>query len=178
MSTFESDRSFFALFQLPETYSVDTAELEQRYRQLQREVHPDKHVNADPAQRRRSVEQSALVNEAYQTLRQPVARAMYLLKRQSFNGDMDNRSLPPAFLMQQIELREALAQVRESTDPEGAVDQLDQQLRFMMEENTCAFADAYECGDLDRAADAVARMQFVTKLAAELERIESELLDD
>ena len=98
-------QTHFELFELPVSFEVDLSDLSQRYRELQRVVHPDKFVNASDRERLLSVEKAAAINEAYQILKSPQRRARYMLELQGilFDDEKD-MALDPAFLMEQIEL--------------------------------------------------------------------------
>lgn len=103
----------FALFALPPRYALDQAELEQRFFAQNRELHPDRFATAPAAERVAALSRSRALNDAYQVLRKPVARAEYLLAK--VGGQIgDNERLSPAFLMEILELREELAEVRHS----------------------------------------------------------------
>ena len=101
--------SDFELFDLPEQFQLDAAALTQRWKALQAQTHPDKYVAADAASKRLAMQWSVRVNEAYQRLRQPITRGAYLaeLRGHPVNAE-DNTAMPAAFLMQQMEWREAL----------------------------------------------------------------------
>src|SRR5258705_8061409 len=71
---------FFSFLGLPRKLNVDMADLEQRYRALSRQFHPDYFYNAPPAERRASLEQSSYLNDAYRALKNPVSRIEYLLQ--------------------------------------------------------------------------------------------------
>src|SRR5260221_1153543 len=71
---------YFAFVGLPRKLNIDPADLEQRFRTLSRQFHPDYFYNAAPAERRASLERASYLNEAYRTLRQPIARVEYLLQ--------------------------------------------------------------------------------------------------
>ena len=105
-------QTHFELFELPVSFDIDLQDLSQRYRKLQRVVHPDKFANASDRERRLSVDKAATVNDAYQILKSPQRRARYMLELQfvSFDDEKD-MALDPAFLMEQIELREALQEL-------------------------------------------------------------------
>lgn len=110
-------QNFFALFQLPEQFEVDLALLDANYRKLQGEVHPDKFVNASPAERMQSMQLATLANEAYQTLKQPTDRARYLLHLQGIEtGEEVNTAMPADFLMAQMEWREAMDEAKVGKD--------------------------------------------------------------
>src|SRR4051812_30048968 len=70
----------FAVLGVPARYAVDVADLEGRYKELSRKVHPDRFAKDDPRARRASLERTVQLNEAWRTLRDPVRRAEYLLK--------------------------------------------------------------------------------------------------
>jgi hypothetical protein len=78
--TSDFSKSYFELFKLPVTYKIDAARLEAAYREVQSRVHPDRFVSASEAERRRSMQWATHANEAYTTLKKPLARARYLVK--------------------------------------------------------------------------------------------------
>jgi molecular chaperone HscB len=106
-------RNHFELLGLPARYAVDAASLERGYRDLQSRVHPDKYAAASEPERRVAMQWAARANEAYRTLRNPVERARYLLGLKGFDTEEEsNTSMPPDFLMQQMEWREAVSEAR------------------------------------------------------------------
>src|SRR5262245_45620437 len=88
-----STPDFFSFLGLSRKLTIDTADLEQRYRALSRQFHPDYFYNAPPAERRASLERSSYLNDAYRTLKNPVSRIEYLLK---LEGDADAALSPQA----------------------------------------------------------------------------------
>jgi molecular chaperone HscB len=117
---------FFTFLGLPRKLNVDMADLEQRYRTLSRQFHPDYFYNAPPAERRASLERSSYLNDAYRTLRNPAARIGYLLKLEGLGGkgpDEGSTDVPPALLEEVFALNEELDDIRamrESGAPPGA----------------------------------------------------------
>jgi molecular chaperone HscB len=110
-------RNHFDLFGLPAAFAIDADQLDQAYRGIQAEIHPDKFAHAGEAEQRLSMQWSTRVNEAYQALRKPFERARYLLELNGIDAmDAKNTSMPADFLMQQMEWREALMEARESSD--------------------------------------------------------------
>jgi molecular chaperone HscB len=110
-------RNHFELLGLPARYAVDPASLERGYRDLQSRVHPDKFAAASEPERRVAMQWATRANEAYRTLRHPVERARYLLGLKGFDTEEEtNTSMPPDFLMQQMEWREAVSDAREAHD--------------------------------------------------------------
>ena len=106
---------FYALLGLPESYSVDLAALERNYLERSREVHPDRFVNAPAHERVGALQQSMSLNDAYKAVKNPIARAEYLLQRNGVSIG-DNERLDPAFLMEVLELREELAEAKHAND--------------------------------------------------------------
>lgn len=107
-------RNHFDLLGLPLSYAVELLRLEQAYRALQGSVHPDRFAASPEAERRVAMQWAARANEAYRTLRHPVDRARYFLSLQGFDtGEESNTAMPPDFLMQQMQWREALETARQ-----------------------------------------------------------------
>ncbi len=101
--------SDFALFALPERFRQDRAALDARWKELQREAHPDRHAAQGAAAQRVAMQWSVRINEAYQRLKDPLKRAAYLCEQRGapINAE-SNTAMPTAFLMQQMQWREAL----------------------------------------------------------------------
>ena len=107
---------YFSFLGLPRKLNVDAADLEQRFRALSRQFHPDYFYNASPAERRASLEQSSYLNDAYRTLRQPISRIEYLLKLEGMapSGPAEAaKQVPPALLEEVFALNEELDEIRE-----------------------------------------------------------------
>ena len=110
-------KNHFELLGLPPRFALDTASLERSYRDLQSRVHPDKYAAASEPERRVAMQWAARANEAYRTLRHPVERARYLLGLKGFDTEEEsNTAMPPDFLMQQMEWREAVSEARGAGD--------------------------------------------------------------
>jgi molecular chaperone HscB len=167
-------QNYFVLFNLPVGFDVDLAGLTPMYRELQKQYHPDRFAGKPAEQQRHAVQFAALINAAYDTLREPVQRARYLLElaghpvaiEKSTVGDVD-------FLAAQMELREELEEV----------DNLEQlaALRKEVEEWLCnlirEFGIDYAAEDWTEAADTVRKMQFMNRFLDEL-RLTQERLED
>jgi molecular chaperone HscB len=101
----------FALLGLPSAYDVDLAALERAFFERSKQLHPDRVAGAPAAERVAQLSRSRALNDAYQLVRKPIARAEYLLERAGVTIG-DNERLDPAFLMEILELREELAEAR------------------------------------------------------------------
>jgi molecular chaperone HscB len=99
----------FELFQLPVQFAQTRAVIDARWKELQREAHPDKFAAQGAAAQRLAMQWSVRINEAYQRLKDPLKRASYLCELHAAPITAENNTaMPPAFLIQQMEWREAL----------------------------------------------------------------------
>lgn len=166
----------FELFGLPIRFELDEASLGPRYRELQSATHPDRFANAPAAERRWSVQASGRVNDAWRTLRDPLSRATYLLSLHGVDIDAETDTrMDPAFLMEQMELREALEEAGSCADPAAAVDALSDRLSAMRGDESARFAAAAAGDDWAAGREVARRWQFVEKLAGELGELEARL---
>ena len=111
------DDNDFVLFGVPERFAQDRAPLDERWKQLQREAHPDRHAAQGAAAQRVAMQWSVRINEAYQRLKDPMKRAAYLCEQRgaAINAE-SNTAMPTAFLMQQMQWREALDEAASEAD--------------------------------------------------------------
>lgn len=170
--------NYFELFALPVSFDIDDKVLAERYRELQRAVHPDRFVNASDAERRLSMQLATRVNEGFRTLKDPLARARYLLELKGVALDDTDTRLDGGFLMQQMELRERMDAVKGAVDAgqrlfelRDAICTLEGQL---MDELSPLFSDGSPQA-LQRARDVSRKLQFFHRLGEELAQLEDEL---
>ena len=172
----------FDRFGLPQAFDVDLELLDRNYRELQRSVHPDRFVNASDQQRRLSMQQATLINEGYQALKDPLKRGRYLLQLDGREFDDErNTTSDTAFLMEQMELREALADVRGSEDAFQALGQIMDRIAADIDRLVGDLQDQFSKADadsLDGAADSLTKMQFFRRLQEEAGEIEADLEDE
>jgi molecular chaperone HscB len=162
-------RDHFALFGLKPAYNVDSGTLEQHYRAMQSEVHPDRFANASEQERRLSMQWSSRVNEAYRVLRNPLERANYLLRLHGVEAlSARDTTMPTDFLTQQMEWREALGAARTETD-EAALGNLEKMLQaeFKALEETLGHAIDNR-RDHAEAALTLRKLKFLDKLLADI----------
>jgi molecular chaperone HscB len=163
-------RDFFALFGLPRAFAVDAVALEQCYRDLQAQVHPDKFAQAADTDRRLAMQWATHANEAYLTLKSPLKRAQYLLHLAGHDPQIErNTAMPTAFLVEQMEWREAVAEAREAAD----VAELDHLHHRMRKEISVQYDALHQSlddrQDYGRAADLVRQLMFQEKLLHEID---------
>ncbi|MCG9107814.1 Fe-S protein assembly co-chaperone HscB [Laribacter hongkongensis] len=161
--------SYFELFDLPVRFAVDGEALETAYRKVQAEVHPDRFASAPEAERRRALELATEANEAFQTLRSPVARARYLLQLRGIDTQEEtNTAMPVDFLMAQMEWREAVADARAASDVDG-LEQLAAAVRADRDELVAALVRSLDVTqEYDVAALGVRKLRFLDKLDQEI----------
>lgn len=169
-------QNFFELFSLESQFDVDVQFLSERYRALQREYHPDRHAHKGDREQRIAVQATAHLNQAYQTLKMPLARAQYLLELEGVEtGEETRKQLPGLFLMQQMELRESLAEAPSAADPFAALEVLEREAKQLESEGFSGFKSAFLSRDFDAAEVCVRKLQFVNKLLQEIEAAEDRL---
>ncbi|MDR2239966.1 MAG: Fe-S protein assembly co-chaperone HscB [Zoogloeaceae bacterium] len=162
-------QDYFALFGLPRAYRVDAARLDAAYHAMQNQVHPDRHAHLPETERRLSMQWAAQVNEAYRALKQPLARARYLLGLAGVDASGENNTaMPPAFLMEQMEWREAVAEARAAGN-HGELETLMQRLAGHAKGIHGEIERGFDAHDYTTAADAVRRLMFMEKLEHEIE---------
>ena len=158
----------FALFDLPPRFAIDEALLEQAYRRVQAQVHPDRFASAGAAERRVAMQWATRANEAFRTLRSPLARAAYLCQRHGQPIDAEsNTAMPAEFLMQQMQWREELDEVRGG---DGAAAQaLAREVEARRDEVLARVADALDARhDYAAAAAGVRELHFIDRFRDEL----------
>ena len=96
-------QNYFELFNLPEKFQIDLEMLQENYRAIQKEIHPDRFATSSENEKVQSMIKSTQANDAFQTLKYPIKRAKYIL---SLHKSVEKITLPPDFLMQQMEWEE------------------------------------------------------------------------
>lgn len=170
--------NYFAFLGLPESYDIDMGKLSQCYLDLQKTLHPDRFAHKSEREKRMSVQYTAYLNEAVSTLKSPLGRAQYLLHLKGVDTISESSvQLDPAFLFEQMSLRERLEDIKQLEEPFDALDTLSDEVKGLFNSYQSGFKEAYEQGGsaLEEAASWVRKMQFAAKLQAEVERVESEL---
>ncbi|NAW87647.1 co-chaperone HscB [Photobacterium halotolerans] len=168
----------FELFGLPFQFELDGSLLATRFRDLQRRFHPDNFATASERDRLMAVQKAAHINDAFQTLKNPVTRAEYMLAENGVDIRAEQQTLQdPEFLMQQMELREALEEIPSAENPESALFDFEQQAVSLQKAQLSELKQLLEAGEWEPAADAVRKLKFIEKLRVEVERLEETLFD-
>jgi molecular chaperone HscB len=171
----------FELFDLPQAFGIDRAHLDDRYRELQRATHPDRFVNTGDQERRLSMQLAARVNEGYQVLKDPLLRGRYLLELSGFTfSDEHHTTSDAAFLMEQMEIREALGEVRGAADPFATLTGIMNRVATDFDDLTAELQQQLDADAIDRetVADTLMKMQFFRRLDEEAQELEAALEDE
>jgi molecular chaperone HscB len=157
----------FALFGLPAQFAQDRAAIDSRWKELQREAHPDRFATHGAAAQRVAMQWSIRINEAYQRLKDPLKRAAYLceLRGAPINAE-SNTAMPAAFLIEQMAWREAL----DDATSEADLDALDAQLRTARTATLDRVGELLDGqGDAAAAAQQVRALMFIERFAQDIE---------
>ncbi len=160
----------FELFGLPERFELDGAQLDAAYRHLQVQVHPDKFAHLPESEQRVSMQWSTRVNEAYQALKTPLNRAIYLLTLHGINAlAPENTQLSMTFLMQQIEWREGIQSAQNAGDL-PALQTIERELNQAEKMTVARLAEEMDGGkQWSVAAQTVRQLKFINKIHEEID---------
>jgi molecular chaperone HscB len=118
---------YFEVFGLPRLLGIDTAALEKTFHELSRKYHPDYFTTASAAEKTQAVRMTALLNDAYRTLRHPIRRVEYLLSLYGLKGD--GSKVPQTLLMEVFEINEQMEEVKAGRASVTEVDSLRAQIK-------------------------------------------------
>ena len=167
----------FATLGAPRRFDLDLGALEKTHRELSRALHPDKFAQASASERRAALEKAAAVNEAWRTLRDPIARAEALFRANGIAVGEDKEPKPSgAFLMDVLEQREALAEARAKKDM-GAVRRIGDAMRARKAQAEKKLSDGF-ASDADKATllPLLGELRFYRRFLEEVDAIEEEAL--
>lgn len=165
-------QNHFELFQLPQQFAVDSAQLDRAYREVQNTVHPDKFVQASDAEKRVAMQWATHANEAYQTLKKPLKRATYLCQLQGVDLQTEsNTSMPAAFLMQQMEWRETFEDARHTNNISTLL-ALEKELHDALKSALQQVGSALDAQDYKAATLHIRTCMFLEKFIADIAALE------
>jgi molecular chaperone HscB len=163
----------FQTLGLPRAYTLDPSALEQRYRDLQRALHPDKHASGTPSARRLSLSKAVEVNEAYRVLKDDVRRAESLLAL--LGRAASETAADPELLMEVMELREALSEAKHEKDL-ARVRTLASDVTRRAARAQRELAAAFEAADLPTAGARLSQLKYFKRFLDEVSVIEEEAI--
>jgi molecular chaperone HscB len=153
----------FARLGLDVSFDMDQEALDLRYFGLQRHLHPDRFATKTPCERMLSQQQATSLNEAYETLRDPLSRAAYMVGLEGRAAFAEDQGADPALLIESMERREALAEAETAADVDAIAGPAAADARSCVGEISAAF----KVGDLDAACRLTMRLKYLRKLDEE-----------
>lgn len=176
MQSPDLSQNYFELFGLEPGFAIDPAQLKMAQQRLQASYHPDRHVNESDRDRRLSVQVTSWINQAFDTLRDPVKRSRYLLEISGAEIPDDSTTTADVeFLMEQIELREAVDACRKAADGLDQCHQIESRLAQRACELENEFVDCFSAGDLPGSVTMSRKMQFIQRIQQQLDELQFEL---
>ena len=159
---------YYKIFALPKSYALDAAALEQNYRRLSTQYHPDKTAHLSAFEQKQAVMLSATINEAYRILKSPLDRAAYLLQEQGIHAAApENTRFEAAFLMQQMQWREDLD---DAGHDENALLALNRQIVAARDALQAALNQDFADEQWEAAANHVREGRFIHKLLQQIKQ--------
>ena len=160
--------NYFQFFGLNQQFKIDLPVLDQAYLAIQKEVHPDRHARGSDTERRLAMQMATLANSAFQTLKNPVQRGLYLCQLHGVDAKLEtNTAMPAAFLMKQMEWRENLDEQAEDLP---ALEALMEEVESSRQDTLLEITQAIDHGkNYERAAELLRGLLFIDKFALELD---------
>lgn len=151
-------QNFFDTFNLPVLFNIDIDMLNHQYRTLQKTIHPDRFVNATDAEKKQSLQKSTQINDAYQVLKDPIKRASHII---SLHQVLKENTLPPDFLMQQMEWEEEFETINDLEQVQLFSDKIDGEKKMLMDLLAMVLD---EKKDWESATNIIGKLKFITNL--------------
>ena len=158
--------NFFTLLGLEQRFDISEEELQQKYVAQQQACHPDKLIGKSQEERAKTVQRSMQVNDAYETLREPLSRAQHMLALEGIhvNGEEDTVQPDPSLLMEMMELRERL---QGAAEPHHLME-LAREAKDACQHCSKEMQQAFETSEYQRAAQLAIRLRYLVKLLEEI----------
>ena len=159
---------YFRFFGLNQQFKIDLPALDQAYLAIQKEVHPDRHARGSETEQRLAMQMATLANTAFQTLKNPVQRGLYLCQLHGVDAKLEtNTAMPAAFLMRQMEWRENLDERAEDLP---ALEALMEEVEVSKQDTLLEITQAIDhAKNYERAAELLRGLLFIDKFAFELD---------
>jgi molecular chaperone HscB len=170
---------YYALFGIPRGLNLSLDDLQKRFYDLSRELHPDRFMQKPEAERQRALDMSSALNDAYRTLKDPIKRAQYLLSQEGFDiGEQRSRDVPPELLEEVFELNMALEEMRGGDDSaRPQLEQAEKNFTGMLAETDRELGALFAKYDAARSRDLLAeirnvlnRRKYIQNLVTEVEK--------
>lgn len=163
---------FFQFFGLEETLTPDADDLQRRFYALSRQLHPDLFTRRQEREREYSLEATAILNDAYRTLRDPIRRAEYVLRNHGFDiGEQRTNNVPAELLEEVFELNEALEEIRggdESVRPQ--LEDAKRKFDAMLAEIDADLEHEFQQFDLEKIRGILNRRRYIQNLVRDVNK--------
>ncbi|XP_023947624.2 iron-sulfur cluster co-chaperone protein HscB [Bicyclus anynana] len=156
--------NYFCILGVKETYDVDETDLAKKYKDLQKYLHPDKYANRDQKEQEISAQYSSIVNDAYKTLLEPLARGIYMLRLRG-KEIPENTEADQEFLVKIMEKNE---EVEEASTEEDII-KLNKENKAMIKDLQKKLSTAFFDGDLKRVTKLLTYMKYYTSIDTQIE---------
>jgi molecular chaperone HscB len=170
---------YYELFGIPRGLNLSLDDLQKRFYELSRQLHPDRFMQKPEAEQQRALDLSSALNDAYRTLKDPVKRAQYLLSLEGFDiGEQRSKDVPPELLEEVFELNMALEEMRGGDDSARAqLEQAEKSFAGMLavsDRELVALFAAYDAANsrdvLTQVRNVLNRRKYIHNLVTEVER--------
>lgn len=169
---------YFTLLGMPNRFDIDKQQLVLNYQELQRQYHPDRFAGKSDKEQTQAISHASTINQAYQTLKNPLSRAEYMLLLQGIDIANEQQTMQDtAFLMEQLTLREELDDIEHSCDAESLLADFSARLAKMYTLRHDEMVKTLDNQTWDVAADNVRKLRFLTKLKEQVEQLEERLFE-
>ena len=160
--------NYFQFFGLNQQFKIDLPALDQAYLAIHKEVHPDRHARGSEVEQRLAMQMATFANTAYQTLKNPIQRGLYICQLNGVDAKLEtNTAMPAAFLMKQMEWRESLdEQAEDLPSLEALMDEVEESKADTLNDIAQAIDGAK---NYQRAAELLRGLLFIDKFAVELD---------
>lgn len=170
-------QNYFELFDLETSFFISDSILKDSYRREIARFHPDKFASKTDSEKLQALQNTSLLNTAFESIKSPLNRASYLLKLEGVDPfDEKDTSMEQDFLTSQIELREELELIeskKETDQLEDFIDRIESHVQSKIEVISNAFKD---CNDVLEIKKEVRELKFYEQLAKESSKIMNEWL--
>ncbi|KAK2579586.1 hypothetical protein KPH14_010881 [Odynerus spinipes] len=164
--------NYFDILGVKFTYNVNNDEVHDKYRQLQKMLHPDRFSNKTEREQQISESLSSLLNKAYSTLTHPLKRGLYMLQLKGISIPEGSTSLHPEFLMEIMEINE---EVESAMNDKKKAIKLMEENKKILQELSKEVADAFDTNDTERAKEALVKMKYYTSIENRLKALKQDL---
>ena len=170
---------YYELLGITRSLNLSLDDLQKRYYELSRQLHPDRFMQKPEAERQRALDMSSALNDAYRTLKDPVKRAQYLLGLEGFDiGEQRSKDVPPELLEEVFELNMALEEMRGGDDSaRPQLEQAEKNFTKMLAETDQQLQSFFEQYDTSKSQDVLSqirnvlnRRKYIQNLVSEIER--------